>query len=131
MIEMKFEDNVQKLISILDSISSVSIVNSECDLADGSSEERSAGSFFIEFKVDKTSIGWDVLECVSRAIAVHATDSYFRFGFSVKNYKSSSVVFVLDWHDGTGNDGYIYDDEIAKLCDILQEIAASSFYLSR
>jgi len=62
------------------------------------------------------------LEFISRALAVHKLDSSFIFGLSFKNNKGVGVVFILEWHDGTMNDGYIYDEEIAKLSDILQGI---------
>ena len=126
----KFDDNVQELISILETIPSLRIVDSNIRTV-GENESSSAGEFSIDFMINDHILGLTALEFISRAIAIYQAqkDTYFLFGFHVKNYRGSKfyckgidVAFTLDWHDGTGNDGYIYDEEIEKLSKILRKI---------
>jgi len=120
---MKFEDNIQELKELLMSLPSLRIVNSTCRVNPGSTKKLSGGEFSIDFVVEENSAGWDTLEFISRALAVYETGSdYFHIDLSVKNYKGTTIVFVLEWHDYTGHDGSLYAEEIAKLSKSLRTV---------
>jgi hypothetical protein len=119
---MKFSNNVQKLVDLLDTMPAVKIFRHDHCISHGSNDEQSAGVFQIEFFIiEPNETGWAALEQISRAVAV-CEASAFRFHLSFRNYDGVCPVFILGWQDRTGNDLYIYDRELEKLHEVLSGI---------